>query len=80
MKSFAKYINEGDAFSVNTEPFGNVENPSNGYFSEAIIQKINAMVGKILEGSQQDSGYAIGHIRNSLMKLGLTFDQVPPMT
>jgi hypothetical protein len=80
MKSFAKYISEGDAFSVNTEPFGHVENPSNGYFSEAIIQKINAMVGKILEGSQQDSGYAIGHIRNSLMKLGLTFDQVPPMT
>jgi hypothetical protein len=49
MKSFAKYINEGDAFSVNTEPFGHVENPSNGFFSEAIIQKINAMVGKILE-------------------------------
>ena len=44
MKSFAKYINEGDAFSVNTEPFGHVENPSNGYFSEAIIQKINAVI------------------------------------
>ena len=79
MKSFAKYINEGDAFSVNTEPFGHVENPSNGYFSEAIIQKINAMVGKILEGSQQDVDYAVRHIRTSLMKLGLTFDEVPPM-
>lgn len=76
MKSFAKYITEGE----NTKPFGHAENPSNGYFNEAIIQKINAMMGKILGEEQQDSEYAIGHIRNSLMKLGLTFDQVPPMT
>ena len=38
MKSFAKYITEGE----NTKPFAHAENPSNGYFSEAIIQKIIA--------------------------------------
>ena len=76
MKSFAKYIIEGE----NTKPFGHAENPSNGYFSEAIIQKINAMMGKIIEEDQQDSEYAVRYIRNSLMKLGLTFGEVPPMT
>ena len=81
MKSFAKYITEGE----NTKPFGHVENPSNGYFNEAIIQKINAMMGKILEfenkgEEQQDSEYAVRHIRTSLMKLGLTFGEVPAMT
>ena len=75
MKSFAKYIIEGE----NTKPFGHAENPSNGYFSEAIIQKINAMMGKIIEEDQQDSEYAVRYIRNSLMKLGLTFGEVPPM-
>jgi|TARA_B100000085_G_scaffold261091_1_gene265139 hypothetical protein len=75
MKSFAKYITEGE----NTKPFAHAENPSNGYFSEAIIQKINAMMGKIIEEDQQDVDYAVRHIRTSLMKLGLTFDEVPPM-
>ena len=44
-----------------------------------IIQKINAMMGKIIEEDQQDVDYAVRHIRTSLMKLGLTFDEVPPM-
>mgnify|MGYP004158087841 CR=1 FL=1 len=54
MKSFAKYITEGE----NTKPFAHAENPSNGYFSEAIIQKINAMMGKIIEEDQQDGSLA----------------------
>jgi len=75
MKSFGKYITEGE----NTKPFGHAENPSNGYFSDPIIKKINAMMGKIISEDQQDSEYAIKQIRNSLMKIGLSFGVVPPM-
>ena len=43
-----------------------------------LIRKIY-MMGKIVEEDQQDVDYAVRHIRTSLMKLGLTFDEVPPM-
>jgi len=75
MKSFGSFIIEGG-----NSTFQHVENPSNGYFNEPIIKKINAMMGKIIEEDQQDGDNAIKHIRNSLMKIGLSFDEIPPMT
>ena len=74
MRTFGRFITEG---GVST--FQHAENPSNGYFDEPIIKKINALMGKIIEEDQQDAEIAIRQIRTSLSKIGLTFSQVPPM-
>ena len=75
MRSFQRFVKEGPP-----DTWQHIENPSNGYFNDNILHKINAMMGKIIAEDQQDSEYAVRNIRNSLMKLGLTFGEVPPMT
>ena len=75
MRTFGRFITEG---GVST--FQHAENPSNGYFDEPIIKKINALMGKIIEEDQIDSDSAVRHIRTSLSKIGLTYGEVPAMT
>ena len=61
--------------------FQPAENSAAGGFADpAVIMKINALMGQIIKEDQVDSMGAIGQIRNSLSKIGLTFDQVKPFT
>ena len=76
MKSFARFIAEDQRQNT----FQHIENPSNGYFDDRMLKKVNAVMGKILEEDQIDSEVALIHVRNSLMKLGLSFGEYPPMT
>ena len=76
MKSFARFIAEDQRQNT----FQHIENPSKGYFDDRILKKVNAVMGKILEEDQIDSEVALIHVRNSLMKLGLSFGEYPPMT
>ena len=76
MKSFARFIAEDQRQNT----YQHIENPSNGYFDDGIIKKVNAVMGKILEEDQIDSEVALIHVRTSLMKLGLSFGDFPPMT
>ena len=75
MRTFGRFITE-----KRVSTFQHAENPSNGYFDEPIIKKINAIMGKIIEEDQIDSDSAVRHIRTSLSKIGLTFGEVPAMT
>ena len=76
MKSFGRFIAEDQRQNT----YQHIENPSNGYFDDRILKKVNAVMGKILEEDQIDSEVALIHVRNSLMKLGLSFGEYPPMT
>ena len=61
------------------EVITHIFNVISSYVVLVAVVKLNAMMGKIIEEDQQDGEYAVRHIRTSLMKLGLTFDEVPPM-
>ena len=73
-------MTEGPVLAL-TPTFG--RNPAAGGFSDpAVIKKINGLIGRMcMENSNlADLGPVVGQIRNSLSKMGLTFDEVPPMT
>jgi hypothetical protein len=58
-------------------------NPSAGGIGDpVVIKKINGLLGRMcMENSNSDDlEPVIRQIRNSLSKMGLTFDQVPPMS
>ena len=58
-----------------------VNNPSNGYLNDEVVRKLNAIVGRIFqEGSKFDPDQPLALCRNSLSKIGLTYDQVPAFT
>jgi hypothetical protein len=78
MKSFKKYLTELNhtsnqelAVDKNINPIA-VTNPE-------VVEKLNAWVGTIA-GSYVIPENAVHTLRSSLMKLGLTFDQVPTFT
>ena len=72
MRTFRNFILEHPSYN-------HAENPSNGYLSDAVIKKLNSLMGAIIKEDQQDAEIAIRQIRTSLSKIGLTFGQVPPM-
>jgi len=78
MKQFKNFIAEGQPEIPNEPTYG--RNPSNGYLNDDVIRKLNAIVGRIFEDDQFDPNQRLQLMRNSLMKIGLTFDQYPPMT
>jgi hypothetical protein len=78
MKQFKNFIAEGQPEIPNEPTYG--RNPSNGYLNDDVIKKLNAIVGRIFEDDQFDPNNRLQLMRNSLMKIGLTFDQYPPMT
>ena len=77
MKPFKKFIVEGQPEIPNEPTYG--RNPSNGYLNDEVIKKLNAVVGRIFEDDQFDPYHRLELMRNSLMKIGLTFDKYPPM-
>ena len=53
-----------------------------GFGDPAVLKKINGLLGRMcMENSNSaDLEPVVRQIRNSLSKMGLTFDKVPPMT
>ena len=68
MKNFKNFITEAPSYDhvVNDSPAGGFADPN-------VIQKINALMGHIIKEDQVDHEAAIGQIRSSLVKIGLTF-------
>jgi len=72
MRTFRNFISEQPSYH-------HAEKPSNGYLNDAVLKKINSLMGAIIKEDQQDAEIAIRQIRTSLSKIGLTFGQVPAM-
>ena len=78
MKTFNKFVAEaGQPEIPNETTFA--RNPSNGYLTPDVVRKLNAVVGRIFEEDQFDPYNRLQLMRNSLLKLGLTFNEYPPM-
>ena len=80
MKKFKNFMTEGPVLAL-TPTFG--RNPAAGGFGDpAVLKKINGLIGRMCMENDNlaDLGPVVGQIRNSLSKMGLTFDEVPPMT
>ena len=78
MKTFSKFVAEAGQPEIPNEPtYG--RNPSNGYLTPDVVRKLNSVVGRIFEEDQFDPYNRLQLMRNSLLKLGLTFNEYPPM-
>ncbi len=78
MKTFNKFVAEAGQPEIPNEPtYG--RNPSNGYLTPDVVRKLNSVVGRIFEEDQFDPYNRLQLMRNSLLKLGLTFNEYPPM-
>ena len=78
MKTFNKFVAEAGQPEIPNEPtYG--RNPSNGYLTPDVVRKLNSVVGRIFEEDQFDPYNRRQLMRNSLLKLGLTFNEYPPM-
>ena len=85
MKSFKKYIKEASGFP--TGPVG--ENPNNVGGSlevnptdvgdQSMLRRLNAIVGTIGNHEYLVAEHAIGRLRGTLNKIGLSFPEVPQM-
>ena len=85
MKSFKSYIKEASGFP--TGPVG--ENPNNVGGSlevnptevgnPAMLKRLNAIVGQIGNNEYLVAEHAIGRLRGTLNKIGLSFPEVPQM-
>ena len=51
-----------------------------GFGDPMVIKKINALMGKLTQEQFTDGEPVVRQIRSSLSKIGLTFDEVPPMS
>jgi hypothetical protein len=74
MKKFKNFMSETPTFE---------QNPAAGGFGDPIVlKKINGLLGRMcVENSNSvDPEPLVRQIRMSLSKMGLTFDEVPPMT
>lgn len=77
MKTFKDFMTEAPTFQHADNP---ALSTAGGFADPAVIMKINALMGHIIKEDQLDPMGAVSQIRNSLSKLGLTFDQVKPFT
>jgi hypothetical protein len=85
MKSFKSYIKEASGFP--TGPVG--ENPNNVGGSlevnptdvgdQSMLRRLNAIVGTIGNHEYLVAEHAIGRLRGTLNKIGLSFPEVPQM-
>jgi len=85
MKSFKSYIKEASGFP--TGPVG--ENPNNvggsldvnptDVGNPAMLKRLNAIVGQIGNHEYLVAEHAIGRLRGTLNKIGLSFGDVPQM-
>ena len=79
MKKFSKFVAEAGQPEIPNEPtYG--RNPSNGYLTPEVVKKLNAVVGRIFEEDQFDPYNRLQLMRNSLLKIGLTFGEYPTMS
>ena len=51
-----------------------------GFGDPMVIKKINALMGKLTQEQFTDGEPVVRQLRSSLSKIGLTFDEVPPMS
>ena len=51
-----------------------------GFGDPMVIKKIYALMGKLTQEQFTDGEPVVRQIRSSLSKIGLTFDEVPPMS
>ena len=76
MKKFKNFMTEGPSWD---EPM----NPAAGGFGDPVVlKKINGLLGRMCKenSNSADLEPVVRQIRSSLSKMGLTFDEVPPMT
>ena len=79
MKKFSSFVAEAGQPEIPNEPtYG--RNPSNGYLTPDVVRKLNSVVGRIFAEDQFDPYNRLQLMRNSLLKLGLTFNEYPPMS
>ena len=75
MKNFKNFMSEGPSYNnvVNDDPIG--------FGNPVVLKKINGLLGRMcMENSNSaDLEPVVRQIRSSLSKMGLTFDEVPPM-
>ena len=74
MKNFKTFMTEHPSYNniVNDDPIG--------FGDPMVIKKINALMGKLTQEQFTDGEPVVRQIRSSLSKIGLTFDEVPPMS
>ena len=78
MKKFSSFVAEAGQPEIPNEPtYG--RNPSNGYLTPDVVRKLNSVVGRIFAEDQFDPYARLQLMRNSLLKLGLTYNEYPPM-
>tara|TARA_B100001564_G_scaffold183861_1_gene154534 strand:+ start:32 stop:460 length:429 start_codon:yes stop_codon:yes gene_type:complete len=79
MKKFSNFISEAGQPEIPNEPtYG--RNPSNGYLTDEVVKKLNAVVGRIFSEDQFDPEGKLTLCRSSLSKIGLTYGTYPTMT
>jgi len=78
MKSFKRYLTELNHTSNQDLAVDKNINPV-AFTNPDVVEKLNAWVGTIA-GNYVIPENAVHTLRSSLLKLGLTFDQVPSMT
>ena len=79
MKKFSTFMAEAGQPEIPNEPtYG--RNPSNGYLTNEVVRKLNAVVGRIFAEDQFDPESKLTQCRSSLSKIGLTFDEYPTMS
>ena len=78
MKKFSSFVAEAGQPEIPNET-GFARNPSNGYLTPDVVRKLNAVVGRIFAEDQFDPYARLQLMRNSLLKLGLTYNEYPPM-
>ena len=79
MKKFSTFMAEAGQPEIPNEPtYG--RNPSNGYLTNEVVKKLNAVVGRIFAEDQFDPESKLTQCRSSLSKIGLTFDEYPTMS
>ena len=79
MKKFSNFVAEAGQPEIPNET-GFARNPSNGYLTDEVVRKLNAVVGRIFAEDQFDPYHRLQLMRNSLLKLGLTFSEYPEMS
>ena len=79
MKKFSSFVAEAGQPEIPNEPtYG--RNPSNGYLTDDVVKKLNAVVGRIFAEDQFDPESRLTLCRSALSKIGLTFDNYPSMS
>ena len=78
MKKFKKFMIEHPSYDAS------MNFSAGGFGDPMVIKKLNALMGKLTNSDKHegwvDSEPVVRQNRSSLSKIGLTFDEVPPMS